>query len=160
MTGMTPNYKNCLERGNAYQEFVADVLEKELSIMLDIYTTKHEQYNIGENKQGIEIKFDDLYKKTGNLYIEIEEKSNPQNQNFVPSGIFRNDNSWLYLIGDYDEIFIFAKTDLKRLQKEGAYRNTGNTTSRAFLLRKADAEKYCAKKINLAKDKFDDQDIW
>ena len=98
MTGMTPNYKNCLERGNAYQEFVADVLEKELSIMLDIYTTKHQQYNIGENKQGIEIKFDDLYKKTGNLYIEIEEKSNPQNPNFVPSGIFRNDNSWLYLI--------------------------------------------------------------
>ena len=110
---MTDNYKLMLEKGLQFQDFITDILIKELGISLSTYSSQKYQNLKGENKQGFEIKFDDKYKDTGNVYIEVAEKSNPLNENFISSGIYRNDNTWLYLIGDYKEIFIFSKKHLK-----------------------------------------------
>lgn len=90
-------------------------------------------------------------KKTGNLYIETKEKSNKLNPNFVDSGIYRDDNTWLFLIGNYEEIFIFSKKDLILMEKtniEGKI-NRKTETSIGFTLNREIAERYCAKKINI-----------
>lgn len=144
---MTDKYKEMLQKGLEYQDFITDILLKEIGISLSSYSSKKYQYNIGENKQGIEIKFDDRYKETGNLYIEVQEKSNADNYNYVDSGIYRSDNTWLYLIGDYSEVFIFSKKQLIIMYKNNNYRKVQTPTSIGFLIPSNDAEKYSIKKI-------------
>ena len=140
-------YKEKLEEGLEYQDFVSEVLYK-IGIPLFSYNSKKYQIKHGENKLGIEIKFDNKSAETGNIYIEIAEKSNPANANFVLSGIYRNDNTWLYVIGNYKKVFIFSKTILKLLHKGNRYKNVQTDTSRGFLLPLKDAEKYASKIIN------------
>lgn len=142
-------YSECLQKGLEFQDFVTSILLKELGIALSSLNSKKYQYSIGENIQGFEIKFDDKYKITGNIYIEIKEKSNPDNFNFIDSGIYRNDNTWLYLIGDYDEIFIFSKKHLILMNNSNKYKTVQTKTSIGFLIPKQDAVKYCIKKINI-----------
>jgi len=135
-----------LKEGNHYQDFVVDELYK-IGLPVITYTSKEYQYTFGENKAGIEIKFDNRLKETGNLYIEISEKTNKDNLEFIPSGIFREDNSWLYVIGDFQFIYIFGKKFLKQLHFLKRYREVEIETSRGYLLPKDDAEKYSLKKI-------------
>jgi len=146
---MTDNYKLMLEKGLQFQDFITDILIKELGILLSTYSSQKYQNLKGENKQGFEIKFDDKYKDTGNVYIEVAEKSNPLNENFISSGIYRNDNTWLYLIGDYKEIFIFSKKHLKLMYESKKYKEVIISTSKGMLIKKEDAEKYCIKKITI-----------
>jgi hypothetical protein len=145
---MTPYYREKLEQGKEYQDFVSDVLYK-IGLPLFSYNSKKYQVEHGENKLGIEIKFDDRYAETGNIWIEIAEKSNPSNAAYVLSGIYRTDNTWLYVIGNRTKIFVFAKTILKLLHKTGRYAERENNlkTSKGFLLNNADADKYAAKVI-------------
>ena len=146
---MTDNYKLMLEKGLQFQDFITDILIKELGILLSTYSSQKYQNLKGENKQGFEIKFDDKYKDTGNVYIEVAEKSNPLNENFISSGIYRNDNTWLYLIGDYKEIFIFSKKHLKLMYESKKYKEVIISTSKGMLIKKEDTEKYCIKKITI-----------
>lgn len=146
---MTDNYKLMLEKGLQFQDFITDILMKELGISLSTYSSQKYQNLKGENKQGFEIKFDDKYKDTGNVYIEVAEKSNPLNENFISSGIYRDDNTWLYLIGDYKEIFIFSKKHLKLMYESKKYKEVIISTSKGMLIKKEDAEKYCIKKITI-----------
>mgnify|MGYP000515657790 CR=1 FL=1 len=146
---MTENYKNMLQKGLEFQDFVTDILIKEIGISLSSYSSIKYQYSKGENKQGFEIKFDDKYKNTGNIYIEISEKSNENNINYISSGIYRNDNTWLYIIGNYEEIFIFSKKHLILMHESKRHKEVITNTSNGFLIKKEDAEKYCTKKITL-----------
>ena len=144
---MTENYSYQLERGLQFQDYVTDIIASELCINLASYSSKKYQLK-GENKQGIEIKFDDRHKDTGNLYIEIAEKSNPANLQFVPSGIYRDDNSWLYVIGDYQQLFIFGKKTLVNIHKNGSdktFKAVGNETSKGFLIPEDKIEVYALK---------------
>ena len=131
---MTEQYKAMLKKGLEYQDFVIDKLIDSLGIVISNYSSKKYQYSIGENKQGIEIKFDDRYKETGNLYIEVAEKTNAKNENYIDSGIYRDDNSWLYVIGNYQKIFIFGKNILKLQYEKGNYKKVQTPTSKGFLL--------------------------
>jgi hypothetical protein len=81
---------------------------------------------------------------TGNLYIEYEEKAVPRPGPYAKAGIERADNTWLYVIGDYNTIFIFAKRLLVQLKDCGRYRQVTTPTSRGYLLPLADARKYAA----------------
>lgn len=144
---MTENYKEMLQKGLEYQDFITDVLINELGIALSSYGSAKYQYTKGENKQGFEIKFDDKYKTTNNLYIEVAEKSNKLNENFVSSGIFRNDNTWLWITGNYQEVFIFSKKHLKLMFNSKKFKQVVTETSKGFLIDKENAEKYCIKKI-------------
>lgn len=146
---MTENYKQMLQKGLEYQDFVTNILLSELGIALSSYSSIKYQCSVGENKQGIEIKFDDRYENTGNLYIETQEKSNPNNMKYIDSGIYRSDNTWLYLIGNYKEIFIFSKKQLVIIHKRKTCREVKTTTSIGFLIPKDEAEKYSIKKIIL-----------
>ena len=113
---MTEYYKEKLEAGLQYQDFIADQLRKaDTCIILCAYSSRKYQNEKGESASGIEIKHDMRFKETGNLYIEVAEKSRPEMPTYTDSGIRRKDNTWLYLIGDYEQAFLFSKDQLNRL---------------------------------------------
>ncbi len=128
---MTPYYKDKLEQGLCYQDFVVERLY-EAGIPLISYSSKKYQTMIGENKAGIEIKNDQKFRETGNLYIETAEKSNSSNSSYMASGIFRNDNTWLYIIGDYETIYVLSKRHLQFVMDK--FKKVETPTSRGFLL--------------------------
>lgn len=146
---MTENYAKMLEKGLQYQDFVSELLFKDLGIPLVAYQSRKYQMSTGENIQGFEIKFDDMMSKTSNIYIEISEKSSPDKLNYIDSGIYRNDNSWLYIIGNYNLLYIFSKNILVLLHKSNRYKMVKTATSKGFLIPKKDAEMYCSKLIKI-----------
>ena len=141
-------YMQQLSDGQEYQDFVAEQLYR-VGLPLFNYASKKYQQELGENKLGVEIKLQKLLSKTGNLWIEVQEKSNPKNHAYVPSGIFRKDNTWLFVTGDTSVIYVFAKTLLCKLVECEKYNIIENKTktSKGFLMPKGDAEKYAAKII-------------
>lgn len=112
-TGETQYYKDKLKQGEQYQDFVMEHL-RSIGFIIQNYSSKQFQYKNGENPIGWEIKFDSLFRKTNNIYIETHEKSNPNNREYVKSGIYR-DRAWLLLIGDYETLHIFSTKQLLRL---------------------------------------------
>ena len=109
----TEYYKNMLFLGQWYEDYLYVKLEEKLKIKIDGCNTEGEQRRIGENHLGWEIKFDDNYKKTGNLFIEYCEKPDKNKPEFRRSGVLKEyDNSWLYLIGDEKVLYFFAMRDL------------------------------------------------
>lgn len=137
-------YQNKLEEGKQFEDHVKRIFFERFAIDLD-FTGKDNQVNIGETLQGIEVKYDGRFKETGNIYIEVAEKSHPDNQEYVVSGVFRDDNTWLYVIGDYDTLYIFSKKHLKLL-KDGC-NPVVTPTSMGFLVPKQLAEKECILKL-------------
>ena len=145
---MTGYYKEMLEKGLKFQDFVVKEMYKK-GIPIVSYNSKEYQYNEGENVAGFEIKFDDCMAKTGNLYIEISEKSSEEMEFFTPSGIYRNDNSWIYLIGNYSEFFLFAKKHLQAVHKRGSFKKVGNSTSNGIVIPKKSALEICVLHVEL-----------
>lgn len=137
-------YKDKLEEGLVFQ----DIITKELyqrGIVIVGYSSRRYQNTEGENMLGAEIKRDGKFRGTGNLYIEVCEKSHPDNSCYIPSGIHRKDNSWLYVIGDEKTVWIFSTKYLRLL--EGRYKKVSKPTSKGFLIPIAEADKYCIRKI-------------
>jgi hypothetical protein len=146
---MNSYYKEKLEQGLNYQDIVVEELYKN-GLPIISYSSKKFQVMIGENKAGIEIKNDNKFRTSGNFYIETAEKSDPNNENFIPSGINRNDNTWLYIIGDSIGFFVFSKKQLKILSNKTNYRKVQIPTSQGFLLPVEEAKKiYCIKEIQI-----------
>lgn len=114
---MNNRYTTDLQRGLEYQDYVFDQLRvmDGMPIFLGAYSSVKYQCGKGESPSGLEIKYDAKFKETGNLFIETAEKSYAEQVSFHPSGAMSEDNSWLYLIGDYDEAFIFSKNLLRAL---------------------------------------------
>lgn len=135
-----------LEGAKLFQDFVVDAAWSLLGLAIVQYSSKAYQQCVGESRTGVEIKFDEKFSATGNLWIEIAEKAYPRGGNYVESGIYRNDNTWLYCIGNYDTIFFFSKTLLRGLYESGKWSRLENSTktSLGFLLRSAEAERYAA----------------
>ena len=141
------------ETSDEYEDFIALKLLEHGFVLVNFKSRKF-QFSHGENSLGLEIKLDRKMQATGNVYIETDEKSHPDLPEYVRSGIHREDNSWLYGIGDRGEFYIFSKRFLKRLDRtvpaigEGDYRGicrVENTTktSLGFLLPRAMAREFC-----------------
>ena len=71
---MTPEYAEKLKQGLEFQDYVVERLY-DCGLPIISYSSKEYQTMIGENKTGIEIKNDSNFRITGNLYIEVAEKS-------------------------------------------------------------------------------------
>ena len=72
-----------------------------------------------------------------NYDIETREKSHSTNIQYVRSGIYRDDNSWLFCIGNYRVLFIFGKKTLQRLDLHNPrwiYRPIRTPTSQGFCI--------------------------
>lgn len=136
---MTEYYNSMLSEGIQYQEFVTDQLYKLYGWKIKNYNTFKEQIEIGENSVGFEIKYDKKFNSTGNLWIECKERTHIY-KDYVESGIFRKDNTWLIFQGDYNRIFIFSKFQLQFESKRRQHRENRMKTSIGFLLPIKEAE--------------------
>jgi len=145
-------HHDSLEKGEEFQDFVCIELGK-IGIIIQNMCSKKYQYSEGENRQGIEIKYDARCTgdnntiPTNRLSIEIAEKTNASNSNYVPSGIYRNDNSWLYIQGNYNGFWIFSKRDLQQLHRDNNYPEMEQKTIKTFFIPIEDADNYCLKKF-------------
>jgi len=115
-----PDGADTLKEGIAFQRHVHRILNPWGFTTWD-HDDKRLQYTLGENPQGFEIKLDkrcfsrDPAKNpTGRLSIEIAEKTRRANADWIDSGILRTDNSWLYVQGNYEIVFVFPKNWLLR----------------------------------------------
>jgi hypothetical protein len=141
---MTEYYKYQLKEGKKFEKYVKKQLKEKRDLHLDIIEDEVNQYTIGETIQGYEIKYDKQYKRWGNLYIEIKEKTNPQNYEYVLSGIFRDDNTHTWIIGDYTEAYMFKKKILIDIYNKKEYFGDIKITetSHGMLLNKPLIDKY------------------
>lgn len=139
-------YKSKLEQGLEFQDVVTAALYQR-GIVVVAYSSRKYQVERGENMLGAEIKRDGNFRNTGNIYIEVSEKSHPSKTEYYPSGIYREDNSWLYVIGDERTVYIFATKYLRLLEQR--FHHVETPTSRGFLMPIQDAKKYCIRKIDL-----------
>lgn len=104
-------YGQMLEKGLTYQKFVTQYYLDEFDMFFVDYSPKDQIK--GENSIGFEIKYDMKMETTGNVWIETHERSDIIKPHF-PSGILREDNTWIYIIGNYKIAYIFSKEQLKR----------------------------------------------
>ena len=156
---MTDEYTTKLNQGQEYQDFVTLELLKQ-GFPLITFTSYKYQCNEGETTNGIEIKNDTLFRKTGNFFIEIKESANPLLYPLTVGGIYRNDNTWLYALGDELELYFFSKKQLQKEHIEGKHleksaKTNGNISSIGFLLPIKQAEEKC---LILKKYVFEPQD--
>ena len=112
------------ELSERYQSYIGDVWTRIYSSItkadarynsvgstINFFETQEEQYKIGESEQGIEVKYDRMSAKTGNIYIEIKE-CRFAGSKLVPSGIYRKDNTVTWIIGNYKSFYIIPKEEL------------------------------------------------
>ena len=137
------------EKGLQFESYIMDYFAKHKNISLSHYTTYQEQIDLGENRQGIEIKNDQRFQDTKNLFISVE-----RDYGYVkyPSGIYKN-QSWLYVIGNQDIFYIFATKHLKQYFEnkkpilfEG-FKTVKNGVDKGFLLSQKDADIMCIEKV-------------
>lgn len=124
-----------LEIGWRYQDFISRRLY-EIGLVCIPHQSRDYQLKYGESFNGIEIKFDRQLKDTGNIYIEIESKSSYYKDKWCPSGAFSEDNSYLYVIGNYEVAYLFAKNQLRDLfnRKKDKIKVVETQNSKGFLL--------------------------
>ena len=139
-------YQKKLEQGLEFQDVVTEALYHR-GIVVVGYASQKFQNKRGENMLGAEIKNDALFRQSGNLYIEVAEKSHPDKPNYTPSGIMRADNSWLYVIGDIKTVWIFSTKYLVMLKDR--YQKVQTPTSIGHLMSMTAADKYAIRKIEL-----------
>ena len=141
------------EEGLQFQDFVADLLLTELGIALTSYSSRKYQWLKGENRQGIEIKLDTRILDTGNVSIEVAEKSRADVPIWTPSGIMRDDNAWLYVQGNKSIVFVFGKATLQLIYKSRFTDKvwTPKPTIKTFLMQMELARRYALKVFDTTK---------
>ena len=160
---MGTNYKdskntNSEKEGDMYQDFISDALTKELGWTISIYKSKKYQFEKGESRQGVEIKLDNWCSRSKRLSVETEEKTELE-KSFVKSGIYRKDNSIIYIQGNYEIIFIFAKGLLQMLHNTKKYEEKEDGTFKSFYLPFKDAYRYAIAVIDLSNKKEEHRQI-
>lgn len=99
-----------LEKGEAFECVISDAF-KQMGINIERFFFDYQ--NEGENKIGVEIKFDEKSKDTHNFYFEYAEKhKKTQDKSFYPSGVIKNDNSYWFLIGVPGHYYILRRSDI------------------------------------------------
>lgn len=104
-------------KGSRYEVFIYYLLKTTRGIELHHYNNRNQQYTIGENKEGIEIKYDMKFRerRPSALWIEYKEKADIREGKYAESGILRRNNTRYWLQGDYKDVFIFKIGILREL---------------------------------------------
>ena len=137
------------QEGLEFESYIMDWFCSQKNINLSHYTLLKEQINKGENRQGIEIKNDQRFQETGNLFISVERDYGYKK---YESGVYKN-QSWLYVIGNENEFYIFATKHLKQYYEHNkpqlfdGFKSIKNGVEKGFLLSKKQAERICIEKI-------------
>lgn len=132
---METSYSRRRQIGERFERYVVGRLQKE-GVAIHRHEDRWDQLNLGDTSIGIEIKFDQLHHKTGNLYIEIIDRRTQADRYWVPAGIRSRSSARWYGIGDYRNWYVFRRSDLQREQDYKRYRvfEIPAGTSRGFLL--------------------------
>lgn len=130
---MNERYEKDLREGLKFQDHAMRLFYEQKGIPLMFFSSVANQVHVGENLNGVEIKYDRRFRQTGNLYIETRERSSPTSQ-WHEAGITKQDNSWAFAIGDYDLIYVFAVKQLRWLWNMNKYHRVKTDTSEGFLL--------------------------
>jgi hypothetical protein len=139
---------NSLEVGAEFQDFAAFHIARQLGINIQIFSSKKFQYSVGESLQGWEFKLDNGMIKYNHLSIEVAEKTNLNQLSWIPSGIYRSDNTHFYVHGNYEYFYLFMKKILVLLHKSGRYGDDHEwQTVKKFYLPILDADKYGIKVV-------------
>lgn len=144
-------YAADLEAGLAFEDFVYEVLYLR-GLPIVAFRTAQGQRR-GENLAGFEVKYDRKFAQTRRLFIETAECPRP-GMKLAPAGIYADDNSWMYVIGNRSILFLFAHSTLRflhELKLRGAWRfeRTEIPTARGFLLPESAARRFAARVIEL-----------
>ena len=137
------------QEGLEFESYIMDWFCSQKNINLSHYTLLKEQINKGENRQGIEIKNDQRFQETGNLFISVERD---YGYTKYESGVYKN-QSWLYVIGNENEFYIFATKHLKQYYEHNkpqlfdGFKSIKNGVEKGFLLSKKQAQRICIEKI-------------
>lgn len=143
-----PKGRDTFQEGAEFQDFVIDLLALRYKWTVSVYTSRKYQYKNGESANRFEIKYDRRQTETQRIGIEVAEKSAVSVPVWTPSGILRIDNTVIYVIGNYDQVWLFAK---KHLQMWYAKNNPKvyeiNGTMKSCYIPFDVAEKLCITKI-------------
>ena len=140
---------NKKKQANAFEGFAYNHLITELKWAVTHYVTEEDQRTKGENHQGIEIKNDQAYNKTGNLYISVKRVYNGFEYG---SGIYRDTETkqLFYLIGDHKNFWLIATKHLQAYYEQNnlklipGFRTHTGGQEYGFLLPIEKADKLCA----------------
>jgi len=156
MSNKEPLNKKKTEAANKFQDTVYEYFAKEWGWNLIHHTSLENQFEKGENAQGIEIKHDQTFEsgKSKNVYISVK-RTYPYKEE-VASGIMKEHNKRFFVIGGEYKFYIFALKDLRNYYLNnkpyltGGFISKGGGQEWGFLLN----EKQCAE---LAFEIFDTQ---
>jgi len=139
---MATNYYNeQLKAGSEFQDFCS-IKFAERGIPITNFSSEKYQKEKGENMQGYEFKLDKQFRNTGNLWVELAEKSNSNNAEYINSGILRNDNTMFYIMGDYEGVFLMQKKLLIVISANYKILENKMKTSKGFLFPVEKAREY------------------
>lgn len=124
--------KDHMEAAYRYQDFATDVLY-EFGIPICCYSSMKWNIEKGESRAGVEIKNDNKFSQSGNLYFETHEKRADATE-WVESGLLRDDNTTFYFIGDYTRAWLFSKKQLLALIKNPQFERKETLTSKAVVI--------------------------
>lgn len=149
----TTYYKGKLQDSFLFENYIAELLKQNYDLNIGQYMTPEGQYKLGENALGIEIKNDTLIEKYGNVYIEYQEKSEAGNNDYVNSGILKNDLCEYFLIGTQKKFYIFKKSRLIRIfEEEIRNKSKGISSQRGILFKQIATSKGYVYPIRNAKN--------
>jgi len=97
------------------------------------FISEHYQFKVGESIQGVEFKFNSWCPKSHRLSIEIEERT-AIDRLWVKSGIYRSDNTWLYIQGTLKKAWAFSIRYLRRLNDSKKFEYKEEQTIKTFYL--------------------------
>ena len=101
-----------IESGHVMELMIEEALQM-YGFHMGLYFDPHHQ-NRGESSSGIEVKHDRKSRVTGNFYIEYAERhSYSESANYVPSGIMKQSNTNIWVIGVPEEFYFVREADLR-----------------------------------------------
>jgi hypothetical protein len=109
--------KDAHEEGMRFQDYVVEQLSRRYGFIIQLYASRHYQFNHGENVQRAEIKLDRRCLETRRLSIEVEERT-ALDKPWVPSGIYSSARPIFYIHGNFDKFFVFDRKWLQRYHQQ------------------------------------------
>lgn len=138
---------NAFHDGMEFQDWIVHEFGK-IGFYIQLHASKRYQFDRGESVQRVEIKLDNRCTDTGRISIEVGERTALDKQ-WVKSGIYRNDNSIFYVVGNYQRAYLFDKRVLLRyhMEKRGGQYEEGPATIRKFYIPFAEADELCIVRV-------------
>ena len=133
------NYLKQLEESQEFVSYWIELINRKTSMELTpIYSSTLQRKMLCDTREGFEFKYDRKSSTSKNFWIEIAEKNDPTQEDFVDAGICRKDNAWMYCMGDFEKLWFLPKRKLLEEYKKGEHKILSNKagTSRGFLLDK------------------------